>query len=161
MYRWATTKTWVVYNTLSSHPLLFFNNVSNLSISQKSWVCADQWKRLWLSVPHFKYSPKSFLFDTTALDESVAMALVGEMLYTYIICSKHIIVIIIVASFWGGRKGIKVHFWFIQLDSFSNSSKYHQSSNYDFYARILLLGSLGVSKKCGTPKWMVYNGKPY
>ncbi len=118
MYRWATTKTWVVYNTLSSHPLLFFNNLSNLSISQKSWVCADQWKRLWLSVPHFKYSPKSFLFDTTALDESVAMALVGEMLYTYIICSKHIIVIIIVASFWGGQKRHKgsllIHpTWFI------------------------------------------------
>ena len=25
----------------------------------------------------------------------------------------------------------------------------------------ILCSYLGVSKKCGTPKWMVYNGKPY
>ena len=60
MYLCATSKTWVVYNTLFSHPLLFNSNVSNLSSSKTLSECRHEEKDFALPSP-LKYSPKSFL----------------------------------------------------------------------------------------------------
>ena len=37
----------------------------------------------------------------------------------------------------------------------------HCNSQADLYEKKLQDIHLGVSKNSGTPKWMVYNGKPY
>ena len=40
-------------------------------------------------------------------------------------------------------------------------SFHHVTNMLDDSLSLFVLGNMGVSKNRGTPKWMVYNGKPY